>query len=36
MDMTPSFLEGITLKDFLSINYKPVEDFIDTMNTPPP
>lgn len=29
IDMTPSFLEGITLKDFLSINYKEVEDFVD-------
>ncbi|CAD8134990.1 unnamed protein product [Paramecium octaurelia] len=34
-DMTPSFLEGITLKDFLQLNYKPVEDLIDQMHTKP-
>ncbi|CAD8044275.1 unnamed protein product [Paramecium primaurelia] len=34
-DMTPSFLEGITLKDFLQLNYKAVEDLIDQMHTKP-
>lgn len=36
LDLQPKFLQGITIKDFLSINYRPVEEFIDTMVNKPP
>ncbi|CAD8045720.1 unnamed protein product [Paramecium sonneborni] len=35
IDLTPSFLEGVSLKDFLKLNYKAVEDLIDQMHTKP-
>lgn len=32
---TPRYLEGIKIKDFLQINYRPVEEFIDRLKIKP-